>query len=141
MSSDLTRIPFTEESLPKVQGFDCGDEPWEREVSDWIKAPLGEGGALDELQQGSHVWLYVNEADVLDWFGSLCITMQRCPRSKDPQIVVRSIPMLGVDRKFWGQPLGPVEDRYSIRILADLIAEARKHQDERPILILFVHIE
>jgi ribosomal protein S18 acetylase RimI-like enzyme len=141
MSSNLTRIPFTEELLPKVPGVDCGDEPWEREVSDWIKAPHGAGGALDELQQGNRVWLYVNEGNEIVGFGSLGTTMQRWPRSKDPQIVVSSIPMLGVDRTFWGQPPGPVEDRYSTRILADLIAEARKHQDERPILILFVHIE
>src|SRR5262245_42150133 len=141
MSSDLTKIPFTEELLPKVQGFDCGDEPWEREVSDWIKTPRGQGGALDELQQGNHVWLYVNEADEVVGFGSLGAAMQRWPRSKDPPLLVSSIPMLGVARQFWGQPPGPSEDRYSTRILADLIAEARQYQDERPILILFVHIE
>jgi ribosomal protein S18 acetylase RimI-like enzyme len=141
MSSNLTKVPFTEELLPKVQGFDCGEEVWEQEVSDWIKAPLGAGGALDELQQGNQVWLYVDEGGELVGFGSLGITMQRWPRSKDPQLVATSIPMLGVDRRFWGQPPGPAEDRYSTRILADLIEEARKHQDERPILILFVHIE
>jgi hypothetical protein len=34
MSNDLVRIPFTEALLPKVQSFDCGDEPWEREIAD-----------------------------------------------------------------------------------------------------------
>jgi hypothetical protein len=42
MATQLVRIPFPEALLPKVQGFDCGQEPWEKEVSDWIKAPLQE---------------------------------------------------------------------------------------------------
>jgi ribosomal protein S18 acetylase RimI-like enzyme len=141
MPSNLLRIPFTEDLLAKVQGFDCGEEPWQREVSDWIKAPLGSGGALDELGQGARVWLYVTQAGELVGFGSLAATMQRWPRSKDPQVPASVIPMLGVDRRFWGQPPRPPEERYSAQLLDDLLAEAKRESKERPILILYVHID
>jgi ribosomal protein S18 acetylase RimI-like enzyme len=141
MPSNLIRIPFTEDLLPKVQAFDCGDEPWEREVSDWIKAPRGGGGALDELEHGATVWLYVTDDGELVGFGSLAAAVQRWPRSKDPQVPASVIPMLGVDRKFWGQPPGAPEERFSARLLVDLIAEAQTHRAERPILVLYVSIE
>jgi GNAT superfamily N-acetyltransferase len=140
MPSALTRIPFTEELLPKVQGFNCGDDAWEREVSDWIKAARGGGGGIDALQHGDQVWLYVTaEGDVFG-FGSLGAAEQRWPRAKDPPVPVSVIPLLGLDRRFWGQPPGPPEERYSSRILEDIIAQARTRQDERPVLILFVHL-
>src|SRR5947209_1809151 len=104
MPGSLTRIPFTEGLLAKVQGFQCGDEAWEREVSDWIKAPRGGGGAIDALEHGAEIWLYVTaEGDVVG-FGSLAQATQRWPRFKDPPVTASVIPMLGVDRRFWGQP-------------------------------------
>src|SRR3989442_152452 len=127
MSADLQRLPFTPELLAKVQAFDCGTEPWEGEVSDWIKAAPGEGGAVDELLQGNQVWLYITAAGELVGFGSLGEARQRWPGQKDPKIEASIIPMLGVARRFWGQPPGPAEERYSSRILGDLIVEARKH--------------
>src|SRR5262249_37006244 len=92
----------------------------------------------DDLEHGNAVWLYVTDGDLVG-FGSLGIALQRWPRAKDPQINVSIIPMLGVDKKYWGQPPGPRESRYSPRLLDDLIAEAMKHSAERPILILFVN--
>src|SRR5437870_2919878 len=115
MASDLTRTPFMELLWPKVQAFYCGDEPWQREVSDWIKAPRGAGGALDELDRGTRIWLYVSGAGELVGFGSLAPAMQRWPRAKDPQIPASVIPMLGVDARFWGRSPGPPEERYSAR--------------------------
>lgn len=141
MPNDLSRIPFTEELSPKVQAFHCGDEPWQREVSDWIKAGRGAGGAVDELERGTRVWLYVSEGGELIGFGSLAPAMQRWPRAKDPPIAASVIPMLGVDARFWGQPPGPPEQRYSARILDDLIAEAQASRNERPILVLYVSVE
>jgi len=135
----LTRIPFTPDLLPKVQGFACGDKPYEREVSDWIKAPRGGRGAIDELEQGNEVWLYLTEEGDLVGFGSFGVALQRWPRPKDPQIPASVIPMLGVDRKFKKQPPGPREQHYSAQILADLVLRARAHVAERPILILYVN--
>jgi GNAT superfamily N-acetyltransferase len=110
-------------------------------VSDWIKAPRGAGGVLDELDHGAEVWLYLTEAGDLVGFGSLARTMQRWPGPKDPQILASVIPMLGVDRHFWGQPPGPPEDRYSAQLLDDRVAEARTLRSERPILVLYVHVD
>jgi ribosomal protein S18 acetylase RimI-like enzyme len=141
MASNLVRIPFTEELLPKVQAFNCGDQPWEREVSEWIKAPRGAGGAIDELDRAAQVWLYLSGDGELVGFGSLAQATQRWPGAKDPPIAASVIPMLGVDARFWGQPPGPPEDRYSTRILDDLIAAAQTHEDERPILVLYVHVD
>jgi GNAT superfamily N-acetyltransferase len=141
MAGALIRVPFTEELLPKVQSFACGDDSWEREASDWIKAPRGSGGGIDALEHGDQVWLYVTSHGDVVGFGSLGAAEQRWPRAKDPTVPVSIIPMLGLDRRFWGQPAGPAEERYSSRILEDLIAEARTRLDERPILILFVHLK
>jgi GNAT superfamily N-acetyltransferase len=141
MPPQLTRIPFTEELLPKVQAFDCGSEPWQLEVSNWIKAPPGAAGAVDALSRNVQVWLYADEQGNLVGFGSLAEAMQRWPRSKDDPIPVSLIPWLAVDRRFWGKPEGPPEERFAVVILRDLLAEARAIQDERPLLILFVHVD
>ena len=37
MPSFLRKIPFTDELLPAVQGFFCGNEAWERPLAEWIK--------------------------------------------------------------------------------------------------------
>jgi len=140
MASDLTRISFTEELLSKLQAFHCGDEPWEQEVSDWIKAPRGGGGAVDELDHGTQVWLYANEAGEIVGFGSLGPATVRWPRSKDPPVAASVIPMLGVAKRFHGQPSGPPADRYSARILDDLIATATAARDSRPVLVLYVFV-
>src|SRR5437764_15357828 len=101
MASSLIRLPFTEERLASVSGFHCGDDPWEREVSDWIKAPRGSGGAIDALEHGDQVWLYATAQGDLVGFGSLGEAVQRWPRAKDPPVPVTVIPMLGLDRRFW----------------------------------------
>jgi GNAT superfamily N-acetyltransferase len=139
MATQLVRIPFTEALLSKVQGFDCGQEAWEIEVSAWLKAQRGAGGAVDDVENGNEVWLYATAEGDLVGFASLGPTWQRWPRAKDPPVSASIIPMLGVDKKYWGQPPGPREDRYSAQILDDIIAQAQKHQADRPILILFVN--
>jgi hypothetical protein len=106
MAASLQVIPFTPALLPTVQAFDCGSEPWEREVSDWIKRPAGEDGAVDALARGTAVWLYVNDAGELVGFGSLDKTEQRWPKAKDPKVPASIIPWVAVERRFWGQPPG-----------------------------------
>jgi GNAT superfamily N-acetyltransferase len=137
---DLKRIPFSEVLLPKVRGFDCGSEIWQTEVSGWIKKPRGAGGALDEIANGSiSVWLYATPNGELVGFGSLGEAMQRWPRSKDPEIPASVIPYMAVDRRYWGQPPGPWEERYATQILRNLIAEALTFKDKRKILKLLAY--
>jgi hypothetical protein len=137
----LSRIDFTEQLLPKVQSFDCGSEPWQREISDWIKAPRGSGGAVDALDKHTQVWLYMDEEGNLVGFGSLGVASQRWPGLKDSPIFVSIIPWMAVDRRFWGKPEGPQDQRYSGLIFRDHIAEALQKKDELPLLILFVYID
>jgi GNAT superfamily N-acetyltransferase len=136
----LIRIPFDESLLPKVSVFDCGTEPWQHEVSEWIKRQRGAGRALDEIECGLQVWLYATDAGELVGFGSLGPALQRWPAAKDPEIAVSIIPFMGIDRRFWGQPPGvPWQERYSGQILGDVVAEAAKSRDARPILKLLVY--
>jgi ribosomal protein S18 acetylase RimI-like enzyme len=72
-------------------------------------------------------------------FGSLGAGTQRWPRSKDPEIAVSVIPYMAIDRRFWGQPAGPWEERYAAQILRNLIAEALAFKATRPLLKLLVY--
>jgi hypothetical protein len=140
MAAYLTRIPFTAELLANVLSFDCGaDALWQTEVSDWIKAPPGAGGAADAVASGTLVWLYANDVGDLVGFGSVGETVQRWPSSKDPPIAASNLPYMAVARRFWGQPSGlPSKDRYAGTILRNLIAEAMQHRATRPLLTLQV---
>jgi hypothetical protein len=46
MSQNLVRDAFTEAHWDEVQAFDCGSMPWELEVSDWLKRPIGTTGGM-----------------------------------------------------------------------------------------------
>jgi hypothetical protein len=62
MPEKLTRHPFTRAALPSVQGFDCGDETYEKEVADWLKGPDGADSAVTSINhptRPSRVWLYM----------------------------------------------------------------------------------
>ncbi|MGI8549915.1 MAG: hypothetical protein ACR2PL_03805, partial [Dehalococcoidia bacterium] len=118
MPKILRRIPFTEALLPAVQDFYSGDELWEREASDWIKG--GPGGVVDDMQRGCEVWLYATEDGLLVGFGSLAPSRWQWPLPDSPRISINLIPMLGVQRQFWGQPDGPPEERFSAQILDNL---------------------
>lgn len=48
---------------------------------------------------------------------------------------------VGVQKEFWGKPEGPKEDRYSARILDDLLAEVQTDAETHPVLGLFVHMD
>src|SRR5438046_1556169 len=98
----IHRIDFTPDmtSRPEVQAFECGSEVWQREVSNWIK-----GQCLEEMgDDGCRIWLYVSEADGFVGFGSLGTTLWSWPKNSSPRVNIALIPMLGIDRHFWGKP-------------------------------------
>ena len=144
MTSDaLAKTPFTADLLPAVATFDCGDGVWERFVSDWIKAAVGTGGAADALTFGTQVWLFHDPVGELVGFGSLAEAMHLPPLGSPSDTAPRAsvVPFFGIDRRFHGQPPGPREQRFAYRIFRELIAEAAKVRDERPLLILEVDTE
>lgn len=141
MSDGLTKEAFTLDDLDEVQSFDCGDEPFAREVSDWLKGPLGADSAATSIghpERPGRVWLYRREDGTLVGFGALGKSEWRWKGKKDPKIPLTVIIWVGIRKEFRGKPDGPREGRYSAQILDDLIAEALEDQETHPVLGLFV---
>jgi GNAT superfamily N-acetyltransferase len=139
MASTLSKIPFTKDLLSEVADFECGGKPYETEVSDWIKTD-GPESALEAMQKfGTKVWLYVEEGNIVG-FGSLGVSNWNWPEpTTKPRVRVNLIPMVGIQSRYHGKPDGPTEQRFSTQIMLDLIDEARRNTDAKPVLGLFVH--
>jgi GNAT superfamily N-acetyltransferase len=144
MPDTLIRHPFTAADLPAVQDFNCGDEPYEIEVADWLKGPEEPDSdcAVNSIKhptKPSRVWLYRLGEQIVG-FGSLAKSEWRWPgKNNDPSIPLSVIIWVGVQKDFWGKPEGPKEERYSAKILDDLLAEAEESAKTHPVLGLFVH--
>lgn len=139
MPDALSKANFTLDDLPTVQSFDCGSEPWELEVSNWLKGPPNSDCAAATIQKGSKVWLYGLDSGRIVGFGSLGTTEWRWTGKKDPYVPLSVILSYGVHKDFKKQP--PSDDpnnHYSGQILGDLIEEAIDLRDTKPILGLCV---
>lgn len=101
--------------------FDCGGDPWSRQVSEWIRGP----DATDSRRRGTRIWGFENESAEVVGFGSLGTSRWRWPLPDGPHLSVLLIPMLGVASRFQGLPADP-QSRFAVRILSHLIAEARQ---------------
>jgi hypothetical protein len=142
MAHELTRHVFTRLDLPSVQDFDCGDEAYEKEVADWLKGAEGADSAITSINhptKPSRVWLYKLGKEIIG-FGALAKTDWRWPgKNNDPKLPLSILIWIGVQKKYWGQPSGPKEERYAAQILDDLVAEASDDAKTHPVLGLFVH--
>src|SRR5208282_3011519 len=71
MDTGFGKIPFTADLLGHVQTFDCGNEVYQIEVSDWIKnvGPYAVIGCMKRW--GTKVWLYTTGEGDLIGFGSV----------------------------------------------------------------------
>jgi hypothetical protein len=137
--SRLVEVPVTEADidLPEVQQFHCGDERWEREVAEWLRARTGASSVLEDIHRfGTEVWLYrLPNGDVVG-VGSLGSTVYTWPPKSKKKEMVSLIPMVGIQHQFKGEPRGvPREDRYASLILEDLIASAA----QRPGFLAVMH--
>ncbi len=77
MADQLRHVAFTPDMLSRasVQAFGCGPEEWETEITDWLKAPPGAGGAADDVTVAENpVWLYATDGGDLVGVGSLGVT-------------------------------------------------------------------
>ena len=144
MSESLTRHTFSANDLPDVQDFHCGDEPYEKEVAEWLKGPAVEGvdSAINSIvhpDKPSRVWLYKIGKKIVG-FGSLAKSEWRWPgKNNDGFVPLSVIIWIGVQKEFWGKPEGPKDERYSAQILDDLLAEAEAEAKTHSVLGLFVH--
>ena len=137
---------FTESDQAELAPFDCGtkdEAPWARAANEWI---LG-SDVWESKKRGTTVWLYRLGSGALVGFGSLGLTRRRWPPHGEYANVL-IIPMLGVDRRYHGQPVAK-EMRYCHQILNHLLYEASElYRSERTrkgsvlnLLTLWVHEE
>lgn len=134
MSASLIAVEFGAELLDLVQGFDCGEESYERELADWIRQE-----SIPVLQRGGKVWLYVTPDKSLVGYGSLAVTRWNYPAPSDKRVSLALIPAVAIQKPYWGKPEGPREERYSSQILDHLIAQAAHLPISVPALGVFVH--
>ena len=124
MAHDLCVQPFSESLLADVRDFRCGDEAWQIEVARWIKDSSVDDCAVKWMQRGTRVWLYRTAEGELVGYGSLGTTKWRMRRDA-PRQPVSIIPAFAVQSRFQGEPKQfPPDERYSYRIMADLISKA-----------------
>ena len=112
MPQDLTRENFTAEQWDKVQQFDCGEEPYQREVSDWLKRPLSEDGALTAInnaERPGRVWLYRLRGERLVGFGALGYSEWRWTKKKDPFVPLTVITWCANQKEFQGATSQPTK--------------------------------
>jgi GNAT superfamily N-acetyltransferase len=135
MPDELRRIPFTPElrEHAKVRSFDCGTEPWETEIRDWLLAPPGQDGATDDVEiRNNPVWLYATDAGDLVGVASFGPASASYPKNSSPRLPATCITWLAVDRRHQRQGYGQ-------RILEDVLAQAVALRDQFPLVTLRVH--
>ena len=144
MSARLTPIPFTRDDLDAVADFECGATEWARYVADWIK----DGPVIEALNNGTQVWLYIDDDNRIVGYGSLGTTewlypdpYGQQPGSERVQLCV--IPAYAVQTEYQRKPEGDWREHYSSEILSDLMNEAvlmcRQNPSLEHLLGLFVH--
>jgi ribosomal protein S18 acetylase RimI-like enzyme len=136
MLDSLTVEPFSLDKRPQVQHFHFGDEPYQREVEEWIKGPDVE----ESLGRGTEVYLY-RLGDEIVGYGSIGETRRPWPPGqKKIWDTFSIIPMVGLLPQYRSYPAGADRDqRLSSQILLHLIHRARSLAP--PVLILYVHPE
>jgi ribosomal protein S18 acetylase RimI-like enzyme len=125
-------ILFDASQFERIRDFSCAraghaEERWEQDVSEWIKAPHGEHGALDAVRDKiADVWLYEDEEGNLIGFTSLGIGVVDTTTAATLPATVYTVPYFGIHTNFRGKPDGPREQRYAWRIFQGLIDEAER---------------
>jgi ribosomal protein S18 acetylase RimI-like enzyme len=147
MASEIERIPFSEELFSEVQEFNCGELPYEKSVSEWLKRPFGEDGALTSIKEKKRpgrVWLYNLKEETnkkLIGYGALGKGNWKWKGEDDPRIPVTLVIWCGVAKEYQGKPDGDKENRYSYRIFDDLIDIAYQERQTHPVMGLLVHVD
>lgn len=139
------RVLMARKYLKLIQGFHCGNEFWEREIEEHLKAPEDDprGILFQSKLQKRPVWLYLEDPDLVG-YASLGVLPIQWPHASMPDRVAQVLP-IGVDSRFHRKPAGPRLNRYSWRIMKNLVQETRAliqsagSPPPPPLLTLFVH--
>jgi hypothetical protein len=134
-------VPFSAALLPDVQGFDCGTDPWETEVSDWIKEPsLERYGALSDLaNRGTEVWLLRLGSPQGPVVGCASLGESRWPLkpSPNPRTIISTVPNMAIQTPQKG---GSDENgKFSDQFLDLLKFVAQGHAERQRFIGLYVH--
>jgi hypothetical protein len=108
----LKKYTFSEAdvALPEVQAFYCGDEPWDREVTEWIKSATGDNSVLEDMKQfGTEVWLHRDENGMLVGYSSLGETKYTWPVGSKKKEVVNVLPCIGSRSSSRASPKTPTK--------------------------------
>lgn len=116
---------FTIADRPFLAGLHCGDEPWSRAATEWIRG----SEVIDSIEKHeTKVWIYRNSEadDSIVGFATLSATgWMKWPPPDGNRSRLLYIPQLGLDHKYRGKPASP-EYRYSNQIMEHLIGQAKK---------------
>lgn len=148
MPDDFKVRLFDESCLPLVESLNCGSNEFGEAANAWIRCIDNYDNALTSIRdRDTQVFLYFvpEQSPVVDsglyeddlcGFGSLGLTTRTI---RGERIPFSCIPHLGLDYRYHGRPHGvPFEDRYSSRLLGDLISRAQDLPPEE--LLLFVDV-
>lgn len=144
-SHRLVPVRMTKADMERtdVQAFHCGDEPHEKPLADWLRLH-----SADQIKGGCKVWLYRldNEDGSLVGYGSLSADKIEITTGSGgkTEIKVFTIPMLALDKNYWGEPKGvaDVEEKFSrqiVRHLQEQAKESQKRGNRERYLCLYVH--
>lgn len=145
MTSTLEVEEFSDSDIddPEIQAFHSGDEPWAQEVNNWLKAPLGEDGALSAIHQDPPCQVfkyYVAGGGPLVGFAGIGKSPKgwHLAGKKEPAIDASVLLMFGVNKVCRRKPDGPWEKRYSSEIMRHVVFVAERHKATHPVLGLYV---
>lgn len=134
MPDHLQIVPFTAEMLDGVRDFNYGDQPYQKELADWIC-----NHAARALGRGTKIWLYRNSTPDIVGYSSLGLTRWHFPEPTSPKTELVIVPAVAIRQCYWGKPEGAPDTRYSSQIMRHLLDEARAWPGRLPGVGLFVH--
>ena len=98
----LQPAEFLPSDLNLVAGFDCGSQPWEAAMSEWIKQPPT--ALFGNSTYETSIWLYYHQDGRIVGFGSLGLTRWTDPYPDGPWRDLSIIPALAIQTEFQQLP-------------------------------------
>jgi hypothetical protein len=134
----LQPAEFSPADLDLVAGFNCGSQPWEVAMSEWIRKPPT--ALFRNSNHETSVWLYYHPDGRIVGFGSLGLTRWTDPFPDGPWLDLSIIPALAIQTEFQHLPRHRGEEdnpSFSHQIVGDLLGKALLQSPD--FLVLCVH--